>query len=263
MKSEGSFTFSCIVLDIIMWCFYTENIPGPLQSPKMLLLWKSCKSPWESAAVKGESCSCWGNQWRGCLASKLNGILAQMLGLTHQALQKGGGQFRAHGVFTSQEDGASCRAEPSPSLPPRSSLGSSGYECHLLGDEPLYINYASFIHMHVCICVYTHMLCLCMCSFAYRCTAFPETCSGVKLWNLAKAWSSSPSEDLAQACVWWPQIALGLCISGVKGKFWYCWHLMLPLFYWRQVGIFSCIAHGLWCGKLSQEPQRSDSRLAR
>lgn len=140
-----------------MWCFYMENIPEPFQSPIMLLLWKGCKSTWESAAVKGESGSCWGNQWKECLASKLNGILAQMLDLTHWALQKGGEYFCARGVFTSQGDGTSCRAELSPSL------RSSGYECHLLGDEPLYINYASFTHMHVCICVYIHMLCLCMC----------------------------------------------------------------------------------------------------
>lgn len=150
-------------LYIYLYCSWHHNVmllygkySRTLSVPKMLLLWKDCKSTWESAAVKGESCSCWGNQWRGCLASKLNGILARMLDLTHQALQKDGECICAHGVLTSQEDGASCRAV----------LGSSGYECHLLGDEPLYINYTSFIHMHVAL-VFTYICNVYVCAYLH------------------------------------------------------------------------------------------------
>lgn len=128
-----------------------------------------------------------------------------MLDLTHQALQKGGECFCAHGGFTSQWDGASCRAARSPSLPRRSSLGSSGCECHLLGAEPPYTNYTCTVYTYAwCICVYIHVLRLSMCLFACRCTAFPHTCSWVKLWKFAKTdlkfltfWG------LSAACVWW------------------------------------------------------------
>lgn len=58
MKSEGSFTFNCIVLDIVMWCFYVKNIPEPFQSPKRCSSGTGCKSTWEFPAVK--SCSCQG-----------------------------------------------------------------------------------------------------------------------------------------------------------------------------------------------------------
>lgn len=188
-----------------------------------------------------------------------------MLDLRHQALQKGGECFCAHGGFTSQWDGASCRAARSASLPPRSSLGSSGCECHLLGAEPLHTNFTSILYTYAwCICVYVHMLWLWTCLFACRCTAFPHTCSWVKLWNFAKTdlkfltfWG------LSTACVWWHSNSTWALYFGVKGKCWESWHLVLPLFYWRQVGIFSCIAHVSWCGKLSQAPQWSNPRLAR
>lgn len=113
-------------------------------------------------------------------------------------------------------------------------------------------------------------------AFVFTYTCYGYVCAylhaGVQLfhrhvlgWNyetlLRQTWRSSPPEDLAQLVFGDTQTVLGLCISGVKGKFWYCWPLMLPSFYWRQAGIFNCIAHGLWCGKLSQAPRWSDARL--
>lgn len=150
------------------------------------------------------------------------------------------------------------------SLPQCSSLRSSWYECHLLGDEHgLYKLYIIFIYMYVFVCVYIHIRCLCICLFTYGSMAFSWRCSWVKLRNLAMTWSFSLSEDLPQLVFCETQIALGFYIARTEARFWYCWCLMLPSLYWKQLGIFSCIAHCSWCGKLSQLSQWSDSKLGR
>lgn len=65
VKSEGSFTFSCIVLDIIMWCFYMENIPGPFQSPRCCSSGKAARALENQQQSKGSLAAVEGINWGG------------------------------------------------------------------------------------------------------------------------------------------------------------------------------------------------------
>lgn len=154
MKSEGSFTFTYIVLDIIMWCFYIKKYSRTLSVPKMLLLWKGCKNTWELAAVKGSCAALEGINGGGAQLVSFMGLWSEHFRFCRRVVDTFV-PVLPFGIMVPPVEQCPLAACHSP---PASGACGASATCWVMSS--LYVNYICYID--VCICVYTHIYYVCL-----------------------------------------------------------------------------------------------------